>query len=208
MSDTEMITRHASAQQTVEDQLRWDERYRAGKQPGQGEVSAWIRAQSRYLSGGLALDVACGAGRHSLWLAGLSYRVDAVDISEVGLQRLQASAQAAGFSEQIHLIHADLAAWRPEPERYDLILVVRYLNRGLWPDLVSALRPGGLLLYRTFHIDMLQLRPEFSPRHLLQPGELVAAFPSLQLLAYEERRWRPGSESYEDCTSSILARRD
>ncbi len=201
------ITQHNSIRPDSVDQARWDQRYREGRQPGQGEISAWVQAQELYLAGGMALDVACGVGRHSLWLAGLGYEVDAVDISLVGLQKLSEGAEGRGYADVIHLIHADLSHWRPDCGRYDLILVTRFLDRNLWPALAAALKPEGLLCYRSFHVDMLKLRPDFSPEHLLQPGELFDAFIGLKTLAYEERRWHAGQQAYRDCTSSILVRK-
>ncbi|RME80501.1 MAG: class I SAM-dependent methyltransferase [Caldilineae bacterium] len=189
-----------------QDQIRWDQRYRAGACPGGGEVSAWVKAQAPYLNGGLALDVACGAGRHALWLAELGYRVDAVDISREGLNLLLEQATARALSDSLNIIQADLNHWRPDPNRYDLILVTRYLNRQLWPALQAALKPGGLFLHRTFHTDVLRQRPDFDRDHLLQPGELLAAFRHWCLLAYEERRWYPGGD-WRDCTASILVRK-
>ncbi len=201
------------------DQQRWDERYRAGHSPCLDAISPWIAAQQPYLTGGRALDAACGAGRHSLWLAGLGYQVDAVDVSAVALARLAEAAAGRDLGQRIRPLHADLTLWRPEQEMYDLILVSLYLERGLLPALKDALRPGGLILYTTFHTDLLQLRPQdngggytatgggYTATYLLQPGELLATFAGWQLLAYEERRLPPGSEERSDCTSSLLARK-
>ncbi len=90
----------------------WDGRYSTGANPAGGEISAWTLAQQPYLTGGRALDFACGIGRHTLWLAELGYQVDAVDISMAGLQHLAERAKEGGLSEDIHLIQADLTEWR------------------------------------------------------------------------------------------------
>ncbi len=195
---------------TTADQQRWDERYRSGCGPCQGEVAPWVAAQQpllRGVAGELALDVACGTGRHSLWLAEMGWQVDAVDVSAVGLAKLVETAQARSLSYAIHPFHADLSIWRPEPARYDLILVSFYLERPLLPALKDALKPGGLLLYTTFHTDLLRLRPHDNPAYLLQPGELLSTFSAWEILAYEERRLSPGSVNRSDCTSSLLVRK-
>jgi SAM-dependent methyltransferase len=142
-----------------------------------------------------------------LWLAGLGYQVDAVDVSAVALARLAAAAAERGLSQYIHPLHADLSHWRPPPETYDLALVSLYLERSLLPALQDALEPGGLILYTTFHTDLLRLQPHDNPAYLLQPGELLTAFPGWQILAYEERRLPPDSENRHDCMSSLLARK-
>jgi len=184
----------------------WDERYSTGANPAGGEIGAWTLAQQPYLTGGRALDFACGIGRHTLWLAELDYQVDAVDISKAGLQNLAERARRAGFRNDIHLIQADLTEWRPEKAVYDLVFVTRYLDRDAFPNLIEAVRSGGLLLYRTFHTDLLRLR-DYESTFLLQPGELLQAFAHLQILAYEERRLLPDSTDRNDCTSAILVRK-
>jgi SAM-dependent methyltransferase len=80
---------------------------------------------------------------------------------------------------------------------FDLIVVVRYLERALFPWIASALAPGGRLFYLTFNRGRLASRPGFNPDYLLADGELQAAFPGLQRLAGEE-----GEES-----SWLIARR-
>jgi 2-polyprenyl-3-methyl-5-hydroxy-6-metoxy-1,4-benzoquinol methylase len=187
-------------------QQRWDERYQNGPKVGHGQINEWILAQQRHLHGGRALDFACGVGRHSLWLAERGYMVDAVDISMAGLQRLAGRAKQQGLSHAIHLIHADLTQWRPEKATYDLVFVTRYLDRSAFPALSGAVRPGGLLLYQSFHTDLLRLR-DFDPNYVLQPGELLQSFAGLEILAYEERRLQPGSTDRRACMSSLLARR-
>lgn len=54
-----------------------------------------------------------------------------------------------------------------------------YLNRALFPALVQTLRPGGLLLYKTFNTNMLRTRPGFNPDYLLDPGELARLLSAL-----------------------------
>lgn len=209
MSPTPDILRHSSVnpQQPADAQMRWDERYREGCSPGRDQVSPWLLKHAHLLQGGQALDVACGRGRHSLWLAELGYDVDAVDISAAALQILARRASERGLAARLRLMQADLVQWRPEPERYDLVLVTRYLNRQLWPHLQAALKPRGLLIYRSFHTDRHRLRSDLKREHMLQPGELLLAFAGMELLAYEERRLPPGGNDINDCTASILVRR-
>ena len=189
------------------DQTRWDERYRQGRKVGKLEPDAWFVAHARYLQGGRALDVACGRGRHTLWLARMGYDTDAVDISYEGLSRLAALLEKENLDSHVRLIQADLERWRPDPDTYDLILVSRYLNRDLIASFWDALKPGGLVLYRTFHTDWAKLRSDFQRGFLLQPGEFTILFRDWEWLAYEERRLPPGGEEFDDCMSAILARK-
>lgn len=200
------IRQDSSVLTPTQAQQRWDERYQSGPKTERGKINEWILAQQRYLSSGKALDFACGVGRHTLWLAKLGYEVDAADISMAGLQRLAGRAKQQGMSDNIHLIHADLTRWRPQEAAYDLVFVTRYLDRGAFPALIDAVRPGGLLLYQSFHTDLLRLR-DFDPKYVLQPGELLRSFAHLEILAYEERRLQAGSTDRRACMSSLLARK-
>ena len=201
------ILRDSSINSESYDQARWDERYRSGRKVGGFEPDAWFVAQARHLQGGRALDVACGRGRHALWLARMGYQVDAVDISLEGLQRLAERLEQEGLDARVRLIQADLEVWRPDAATYDLILVSRYLNRDLIASFWDALKPGGLVLYRTFHTDWARLRSDFQRGFLLQPGEFTILFRDWEWLAYEERRLPPGGEDREDCMSAILAKK-
>ena len=202
------IIQHPSVRHPSYDQTRWDKRYREGHHAAQAlKPDPWAAAHAHLFSGGRALDVACGGGRHTLWLARLGYEVDAVDISYEGLRALGDRVEAAGLQDRVRLIQANLEVWRPDPDAYDLILVIRYLNRELIPSFWQALRPGGMVLYRTFHTDWARLRSDFQRGFLLQPGEFIQLFRDWRWLAYEERRLPPEGGTSEDCTSAILARK-
>lgn len=135
------------------DRLKWDERYRADSYVGREHPTALLAKWERQLPRGRALDVACGAGRNSLFLAATGRLVDAVDISAVGLGRARQSAATRGL--EIRWIEADLdedpnAALPPGP--YDLIVLVRYVNTKLLPHLLDRLDGGGVLLCEQ-HVD-------------------------------------------------------
>ena len=200
------IIRDPSVTRLKADQARWDARYRENHPAARLTPDPWVQAQARWLAGGRALDVACGRGRHTLWLARMGYQVDAVDISLVGLRGLAERIESEGLTDQVRLIQVDLEVWRPPPDTYDLILVTRYFNRELLAAFGDALRPGGMALYRTFHTDWLKLHPEFTAEYMLQPGEFTILFADWEWLAYEERRLPPGGDDRDDCTAAILAR--
>ena len=75
----------------------------------------------------------------------------------------------------------------PEPAApFDLIVVVRYLHRPLFPWIERSLAPGGILLYETFREGQQRFGPPRRARHLLRPGELTTTFPSLVVEHHEE----------------------
>lgn len=132
------------------------------------------------LTGGHALDVACGIGQNAIWLAQHGFSVDAVDISPVALDHARQAAVQAGVT--VNFIQADLDRWSPPLEAYDLVIGFRFLNRRLWPRIKTALRPGGWLVYQTFNLHKLRPDSNFPREYLLDVGELPLAFTGWNIL--------------------------
>lgn len=143
-----------------------------------------LRDHSHLLpSEGDALDLACGRGGNALMLAGLGLRVQAWDYAESALNALESRAQAAGLS--LHTQCRDVVRQPPAPGSFDVIVVSNFLARNLFPALVEALRPGGLLFYETW-LGERQGRGPQDPAFRLVPGELPQLIQPLQALHYQE----------------------
>jgi len=67
-------------------------------------------------------------------------------------------------------------------QAYDLIVVVHYLHRPLFPALVRAMAPGALLLYETFTVEQARHGKPANPDFLLHHGELAERLGSLEIL--------------------------
>jgi SAM-dependent methyltransferase len=131
---------------------------------------------------GRALDVACGAGRHSLYLAKRGLAVRAVDRDAAAIETLRAEAARQGVGVAADVVDLEAGEVRLGNEAYDLIVVVHYLHRPLFPQLVQALAPGGVLIYETFSVDQaLQGKPT-TPAFLLHHGELRGYLTTLTLI--------------------------
>jgi len=185
-------------------QSEWDAKHRLAADAPPSEPASIVRELLPLLPTGPALDIACGRGRHALFLAGRSQHVTAVDFSSVALDALEVCARSMHTpvrrSDRFHaaprhsrggleLINANLEETHLPEHSYDLILCVQYLQRSLFPQIVRALRPDGVLLMETFTRAQL----EFSggprnPAYLLETGELREAFPELCLVFYRELR--------------------
>lgn len=129
----------------------WDARYAAATTAvWHLDPNMWVREAVEGRTPGHALDVAAGEGRHALWLAGLGWQVDAVDISAVGLARGRALAAEAALSGRITWTVADVVT-TPPARTYDLV-VVAHLHLPAEPlaevlrSAVAALDDGGLLV--------------------------------------------------------------
>ena len=143
-------------------------------------LSPWLTRWAHLLRPqGTVLDVACGAGRHVLWLASRGHAVTAIDRDEAALQPLRAVAE---------VIVADIEAgpWPCANRLFDAVLVTNYLWRALWPHLVAALAPGGLLIYETFAAGNETVGRPARAEFLLQPGELLARCRGLRVIGYED----------------------
>jgi tellurite methyltransferase len=166
---------------------RWNERHARGV-PSE-EPAAWLAEQRPLLerhSRGPALDIACGNGRNAIFLAELGFTVDALDISDVAIERVSRVATERALPIRARRVDLTRLAAFPHPP-YQLVIDFFYLERPLFGPISETLAPGGILLFQTFVGE----RPafparSFGPRFGLEPGELRRAFAALELLQYDE----------------------
>lgn len=163
----------------IADRLKWNEKYRRQDYPI--EPAAIVREFCRLTPGRRALDLAAGNGRHSLYLAGQGFHVDAVDIADAGLSMF------AGKHPAVRIICADLDLFDIPVGRYDLIVDMLYLNRRLFPQICEGLAPGGILIFETLVASPRVAAEEGHCRdYLLRENELLHAFLSLKIIYYRE----------------------
>jgi SAM-dependent methyltransferase len=175
-----------------EDRRSWDVRFRTSDHTGR-EPDPFLATLDEYRSllpaSGRALDVACGAGRNAVWLAQRNWSVTGCDISLEGLRKARGLASERGV--RLNLVCADLECAPPfrmqSSGLFDVILCFFYLERTLFPFFKSALKPGGLLVYKTYTVDQKPVsdRPMRSA-FLLKPQELLQAFQDFRMLRYQE----------------------
>lgn len=165
-------------------QQKWDERYRQAitdyPQP------ALVLQQNQHLlpKHGVALDLACGLGANALLMASLGLQSQAWDISSEALSKLTAEVkrhQLEVFTEQ-----RDVSAKPPAENSFDVIVVSQFLDRQLCPQLISALKPNGLLFYQTFCRDRVNSKGPQNPEFLLADNELLSLFAGLKIRTYRE----------------------
>lgn len=165
------------------DQARWDERYRNAKNIG---MPCGVLEHYQHLlpKQGKALDVACGLGGNALLLAQNGLDTHAWDISPVGIQTLAEQALHSGLFIQTDV--RDVSTQPPEAESFDVIVVSYFLERELFPALVKALRPEGLLFYQTFTQKHFSDSGPGNPDYRLQPNELKDLLSGLEIIVYHE----------------------
>jgi SAM-dependent methyltransferase len=192
-------------------QSDWDAKHRLAAEAPAAEPASIVRELLPLLPRGPALDIACGAGRHALFLAARGQHVTAVDFSSVALDVLEARAGGMGAPVRrgeslrevgrppkggLELIHADMERIHLPERGYDLILCIQYLQRDLFPQMARALRPNGVLLMETFTRAQLEFTDgPRNPAYLLKTGELRKTVPNLCVLFYRELRAGQGIAS-------------
>jgi dihydroneopterin aldolase len=153
--------------------------------------AAFLMQQMSRIPKGRILDLAAGRGRNTLYLLVHGMEVHAIDRDAEAMRELTTAAQSrhlTGLTTQT----VDLEADRDHPpslgeDRYDAVIVCFYLHRPLFPHIMEALKPNGILLYETFTIENYFRRHH--PRRwefCLAQNELLRLTSPLQVLHYDE----------------------
>jgi SAM-dependent methyltransferase len=125
--------------------------------------------------------LACGAGRHALYLARLGWSVTAVDSSAVAIDRLR--TQAEGLPLDARQANLETGEFKIPPNTYHLVCDFYYLQRSLFALLRETLHPGGVFVGA---IHLFDDAPGRNPNYLLHPGELRSFFDGWKVLYYSE----------------------
>ena len=127
----------------------WERRYAEGGHIWSGSANETVVAIVGEMTGGSALDVACGEGADTIWMALHGWEATGIDVSPTAIERARAAAEAAGADAVF--VAADLSTWEAT-DRYDLV-TASFLHSPAAVDRLSALRsaarrvtPGGRLL--------------------------------------------------------------
>jgi len=163
----------------MSDRKKWDRIY--SQQKDAGPANPLIQQYAfLFPEQAITLDLACGLGTNSLFLARLGCDVTAWDISSVALGKLAAQANQSDLN--IKTVCLDINPESFQDQYFDLIIVSRYLDRNLASALVRALNPNGMLYYQTFVQKSAEGDKQTGPRnpaYLLEQGELLTLFADL-----------------------------
>ena len=182
----------ASSQQGDESELmkaRWNERYDRDMYIYGKEPVAFLKQKMDGLKKGKALVLAMGEGRNAVYLAQNGFDVTGVDISEVAIEKCNRLAEERNTA--VNAVVADLTDYDMGKGQFDLITKFYYYEPSIFPQIIDALKPGGMFILEQFSIDHLKYRENsgFGPRnpdYLIKPNELLDHFKSLRILYYED----------------------
>lgn len=185
----------------------WDERYHRGDHVTLEPNPLLVRV-AETLSTGRALDVACGAGRHALFLARRGWRVTAVDASRVGVEITRERARRMNVDVDARVADLERGQFEIERDAYDLIAVFYYLQRDLWPEIRAGLRAGGTLVAAIHLVDEDSADETGNPNFLLQPSELREEFGDWEITHYHETQLNDeDAGDHHHRTAEIVARK-
>ena len=180
----------------------WDERYAAGKFSS-AEPHKLLVEMVNALPVGKALDLACGTGRHAIFLAEKGWDVTAVDNSRVGIDIAKERAREKGLDIDFRVADIENGDLVIEPDSYDLICDFYYLQRDLFETMKQGVRPGGIVI-STIHIYG---EGEDSEGFLLKESELRGFFDDFEILHYHETRLTDDDAgNHHRRTAEIVAR--
>ena len=197
------------------DQNRWDERYLRGEHTTQEPSPLLIKA-IRDIQPGRVLDIACGVGRHALYLAERGWQVTAVDSSRVGIEILRQRARSARIhacgaqASCLHQIDAQVVdlekdEFQIEPAAYDQICNFYYLQRDLFPAIRASVKPRGTFVAAIHLNDGNPNAKPHNPAFLLEPGELKTLFSDWEITYYHEGPSDEGGHHHD--TAYLIARK-
>jgi len=166
---------------------QWDKRFDKRMYLYGMEPVEFLRSQIDNLPRGKALCLAAGEGRNAVFLAQQGYDVTAMDASPKGLEKASALAAQRGVTIKTEV--GDLQeGYDMGVEKYDLITDFYYHDTKMLPDVMRALKPGGMFVLQNFSIQQLDTN-RFGPKnpdYLVKPNELLEIFADHRIIYYED----------------------
>ncbi|MEA2057867.1 MAG: class I SAM-dependent methyltransferase [Actinomycetota bacterium] len=137
----------------------WDERYTEAGQLWGLEPNRFLVEVAEDLPRGSVLDLGCGQGRNSVWLASRGFEVTGLDLSPVAVEQGARFAEDVGVD--VEFAAADIMTWRPEGRTWDVVLLsyIHLPEAGrmkVHATAVESLAPGGRVIVIAHHLDNLE----------------------------------------------------
>ena len=167
-----------------QDRVRWEERYRDRPTPAVSTIGLPARFaafEGEFPTRGRALDIACGQGMVSVWLARRGLEVWGFDISPTAIHQARELATRAGVGERCRFDVVDLDEGLPNGPSSGVIVCHKFRNSRLDEAIIERLAPGGLLA-----ISALSVVGAESGPFRVGPGELTVAFTGLDVITAGE----------------------
>ena len=147
------------------------------------KISKWVKYCLKKIPNneGVALDLACGKGRHSKYLSEQGFKVFSVDINKESLKCFSGN--------NIIKLLKDVEnhkSWPLTACKFDVIVVTNFLNRSIFTMILKSLKIGGCLIYETFSDGHQKIGKPNNQNYILKPKELLSLCSDISLIEYEE----------------------
>ncbi len=173
---------------SASDKDKWDKIYQARQQASEKKdlSPAYILREFHHLlpDQGAALDLACGLGANALFLARHNLHTRAWDISSIAIESLNQSAKSLKL--EINTEVRDIITRPPDEKSFDVIVISHFLEPGIMPNIISALRDRGLLFYQTFTQARIDDSGPSNRKYRLSRNELLHLCAGLDIVVYRE----------------------
>lgn len=193
---------------SLQDKNKWDSKYLKKSQLLKPrDASANLKDCLNLCSGTKALDLACGAGRNSIYLARCGFQVDSLDIAAVAIEALEAEAKKQNLTSNINTFLVDLDSYKINLKMYDIIVMANFLDRDILKRAKDALKTNGILFVETYMISDENEKSKSDLNNLLRSQELKQMLDSsFEILHYDEFK-NEDYEIYEMKKQVIVARK-
>ena len=178
-----------------------------------GKPDPWVQKYAALVPQGPVLDLACGKGRNGRYFLELGYPITFVDKDISGgedlfLQSYSSHSKSPDNNINIQLIKHDLennSPWPFHPNQFSGIVVTNYLYRPLLPQLITTLKPNGIIIYKTFAVGNEQFGKPKNPEFLLRENELRKAFNKQfrEIAFFQGREMNPDRITQAICVQRI-----
>jgi len=159
---------------------------------------------ANHLTNTNGLDIACGAGRDSIYLARQGWKMTGVDYSQIALDKLKGLANNNKVAVNTQLLDLEKNYFQLEKSKlkYGVIIFVRYLHRPILDKIKALIDKNGYIVYQTFLEGSEKFGSPKNPRFLLKYGELAEIFSDFDILLNDVEHLDDGRP-----TSRFIARK-
>ena len=128
-----------------------------------------------------AIDLGCGGGRDAVFLAKQGWKVTAIDNESRVIKRAKQLASRAGSSVKFRCCDLKKSGCLTE-DTFDLVMVMRFLNRDLFEPIKQMIKPGGWIVFQTFTEGVENFGSPKNPNFILKPNELSQVFEDFKII--------------------------
>lgn len=171
----------------------WNQRFAADGYIFGTEPNMFLVSQAHLFQPGMhVLDVACGEGRNSVWLAQRGCRVTGVDISPLALEKARRLADTRGA--KVTWVEGDVRSREWEPAEFDAVVCIfiqfadPQTRERLFGGFKTTLTAGGLVLLQGYTPKQVEYKTGGPPQaeHMYTEAMLRDAFNDVDILHLRE----------------------